>query len=158
MKPEEPEQSVLLIEDNPGDARLIREMLAEDPASPFHITVADRLARGLEVLAQKDFYRITTSPKERGLQIHLGFVKFEQISKSEFCASCHQVAVQPHEGIFARIIEEDHIFDRPGIIALPHEPILGRVCRRDVNLAVVQAPQQVPHRQTDQCSCPSRPL
>jgi len=54
MKSEEPEQSVLLIEDNPGDARLIREMLAEDPSSPFHITVAERLSRGLEVLAHKE--------------------------------------------------------------------------------------------------------
>ena len=54
MKSEAPGQSVLLIEDNPGDARLIREMLAEDPASPFHITVAERLSRGLEVLALKE--------------------------------------------------------------------------------------------------------
>ena len=27
--------SVLLIEDNPGDARLIEEMIREDPAAPF---------------------------------------------------------------------------------------------------------------------------
>src|SRR5258706_16185259 len=42
---------VLLIEDNPGDARLIREMLAEDPATPFEMHCADRLAHGLEHLA-----------------------------------------------------------------------------------------------------------
>ena len=42
---------VLLIEDNPGDARLIREMLAEDPNTPFDIHCADRLANGLEHLA-----------------------------------------------------------------------------------------------------------
>ena len=54
MKSEEPGRNVLLIEDNPGDARLIREMLAEEPAVPFRLSHADRLARGLEVLARKD--------------------------------------------------------------------------------------------------------
>ena len=53
MKPEDPGQSVLLIEDNPGDARLIREMLAEEPVAPFRLAHADRLSRGIEVLAQK---------------------------------------------------------------------------------------------------------
>jgi diguanylate cyclase (GGDEF)-like protein len=44
-------QRVLLIEDNPGDARLIREMLAEDPGSPFQLHCAERLAAGIESLA-----------------------------------------------------------------------------------------------------------
>ncbi|MSP46413.1 MAG: cytochrome C [Xanthobacteraceae bacterium] len=48
-----------------------------------------------QVIAQKDSYPIATSPKERGTQIHLGVVKFDQIGKSEFCVSCHQVAVHP---------------------------------------------------------------
>src|SRR5881396_3135071 len=43
--------NVLLIEDNPGDARLIREMIAEDPRAPFTIQFADRLAKGLEHLS-----------------------------------------------------------------------------------------------------------
>lgn len=42
--------NVLLIEDNPGDARLLQEMLAEDPDSPFRIQCADRLSRAMEVL------------------------------------------------------------------------------------------------------------
>jgi diguanylate cyclase (GGDEF)-like protein len=43
--------NVLLIEDNPGDARLICEMIAEDPDVPFHVSCAERLAQGLERLA-----------------------------------------------------------------------------------------------------------
>jgi diguanylate cyclase (GGDEF)-like protein len=43
---------VLLIEDNPGDARLIREMLAEDPEAPFQLHFAERLAHGLELITK----------------------------------------------------------------------------------------------------------
>jgi diguanylate cyclase (GGDEF)-like protein len=45
--------SVLLIEDNPGDARLIREMIAEDPDVPFDLHFSQRLAQGLDFLANE---------------------------------------------------------------------------------------------------------
>jgi diguanylate cyclase (GGDEF)-like protein len=45
--------NVLLIEDNPGDARLLQEMLAEDPPAPFHLKCADRLSRAMEVLCSE---------------------------------------------------------------------------------------------------------
>ncbi len=54
MKPQEPGRSVLLIEDNPGDARLIREMLAEVDDVSFRLSHADRLSRGVELLGHKD--------------------------------------------------------------------------------------------------------
>jgi len=41
---------VLLIEDNPGDARLIQEMLTEAGEAWFRVEYADRLSRGLEHL------------------------------------------------------------------------------------------------------------
>lgn len=46
-----------------------------------------------EVVNNAAKYKVATSPESRGNKIHNSAVKFEQISKSEFCASCHQVAV-----------------------------------------------------------------
>ena len=41
---------VLLIEDNPGDARLIKEMLSEDSPTVFELVHADQLSKGFEYL------------------------------------------------------------------------------------------------------------
>jgi signal transduction histidine kinase len=46
---------VLLVEDNPGDARLLREMLAEGYGSPFELTHAERLAAARQHLQDNCF-------------------------------------------------------------------------------------------------------
>ncbi|MEQ8699325.1 MAG: multiheme c-type cytochrome, partial [Bauldia litoralis] len=48
-----------------------------------------------KIVENRGEYRVSTSPEERGAQIHTGVYTFDQISKSEFCVSCHQVAVNP---------------------------------------------------------------
>ena len=45
-------RTVLLIEDNPGDARLLREMLRDARGSRFRLECAERLSDGLERLAR----------------------------------------------------------------------------------------------------------
>jgi PAS domain S-box-containing protein len=46
---------ILLVEDNPGDVRLLREYLAEAGAGRFELTHVDRLSTGLERLADTSF-------------------------------------------------------------------------------------------------------
>src|SRR5437867_6207163 len=44
--------NVLLIEDNPGDTRLIRELFKEVKGTPTGLLCADRLSSGLELLSK----------------------------------------------------------------------------------------------------------
>ena len=46
-----------------------------------------------DVLADKETYSVKTSTDGRGNDIHKGMITNDQITKSEFCVSCHQVAV-----------------------------------------------------------------
>jgi nitrate/TMAO reductase-like tetraheme cytochrome c subunit len=46
-----------------------------------------------DVIADKETYSVKTSKDGRGLDIHNGMMTNPQLSKSEFCVSCHQVAV-----------------------------------------------------------------
>jgi DNA-binding response OmpR family regulator len=46
---------VLLVEDNPGDARLIQELLSHANRASFQIEVAERLSDGLEALSARRF-------------------------------------------------------------------------------------------------------
>jgi hypothetical protein len=60
------------------------------------------------VITRKNQLRVKTSPAETGpgIPIHTSAVKFEQIDKSEFCVSCHQVAVHP--GIKLEVVWEQY--------------------------------------------------
>lgn len=53
-------------------------------------TDAEALA---DVIENNSFYKVSVSEEQRGSKIHADAIKFEQIDKSEFCVSCHQVAV-----------------------------------------------------------------
>lgn len=46
-----------------------------------------------DVIANKETYSVKTSKDGRGNDIHEGMVTNDQMTKSEFCVSCHQVAV-----------------------------------------------------------------
>ena len=44
--------TILMVEDDPGDARLIRTLLDRTALKPFHLTAVDRVAKGVELLRQ----------------------------------------------------------------------------------------------------------
>jgi sigma-B regulation protein RsbU (phosphoserine phosphatase) len=61
---------VLLVEDNPGDVVLIREMLSESPSARFELTGAERLSAARRALAEQDFAVVLldlTLPDSEGL-------------------------------------------------------------------------------------------
>ncbi len=63
------ELNILLIEDNPDDARLIREMLAETGPARFVLACADRLSTELERLrprGRRVWKRALQYPTTRG--------------------------------------------------------------------------------------------
>jgi len=47
--------SVLLVEDNPGDARLVREMLSESPSPSFSLTHVRHLEAALDLIQEEPF-------------------------------------------------------------------------------------------------------
>jgi len=62
---------ILLVEDNPIDARSLRDMIREACSGPFHLEHADRLSRALELLAAKEFDVVLLDlslPDARGLE------------------------------------------------------------------------------------------
>jgi nitrate/TMAO reductase-like tetraheme cytochrome c subunit len=59
-----------------------------------------------DIIANKETYSVKTSKDGRGMDIHNGMMTNPQLSKSEFCVSCHQVAV--NLGIKLEIVWEQY--------------------------------------------------
>jgi hypothetical protein len=77
------------------------------PGSIFDPVFGPTDAAGLrQVLGDKGLYKVRTNHEERGKDIHQGVFKMDQLSKSEFCVSCHQVAVHP--GIKLEVVWEQY--------------------------------------------------
>ncbi len=73
---------VLLIEDNPGDARLLREYLAEFKDAISEVHVADNLEAGLTLLKEKEISAILldlTLPDSHGLETVLNVCEAETL-------------------------------------------------------------------------------
>ena len=68
--------NVLLVEDNPGDARLVKEMLAEVKGSPFSLARAERLDEGMERL---DAEKIDVILLDLSLPDSCGFETFNRM-------------------------------------------------------------------------------
>jgi signal transduction histidine kinase len=71
-------QSILLIDDNPGDVRLVREFLQERALKPVQVHSADRLSAGMAMLAdlQPDIVLLDLSlPDSHGLDTLLALRK-----------------------------------------------------------------------------------
>ena len=49
---------VLLVEDNLGDARLVREMLIDAPSGPFQVQTVETLVAALDALAREDRFDV----------------------------------------------------------------------------------------------------
>ena len=83
------------VKENYGKVNGNRRMEPGDITSPVYGS-GDGLGVE-EAIKHKDYFKVKTDIKDKkqGQHIHRRAVKFEQLSKSSFCVSCHQVAVAP---------------------------------------------------------------
>ena len=69
-----------------------------EPGDIFQPVVGNLGGTGIaKAAADADNYKVKLHPgdKRPGQELHQGAIKFEQLGKSDFCVSCHQVAVHP---------------------------------------------------------------
>jgi hypothetical protein len=81
-----------------------REVLAGNIHQPVYN--AGRGANYAEVAADLEGYGVALAPQAEGRSMHAAPIKFEHIAESEFCVSCHQVAVHP--GIKLEVVWEQY--------------------------------------------------
>jgi len=99
---------VLLVEDNPADVRLVREMFLDIDASEFELSVADTLHSALDVLAGYEFDVMLLDlslPDSRGLNVitqilnhapHLPIVILSGIDDAELSLQAVQAGAQDY--------------------------------------------------------------
>lgn len=69
-----------------------------EPGDIFQPVVGNIGGEGIaRVVADADNFKVKLDPNDKrpGQELHRGAIKFEQLSQSGFCVSCHQVAVHP---------------------------------------------------------------
>ncbi len=80
-----------------------------EPGSVYDPIVGNVGGDGVQtVAANPDQYKVRTSPldKRPAQDLHRAAIQFEQLSDSSYCASCHQVVVQP--GIALEIVYQQY--------------------------------------------------
>jgi len=92
------------IQEEYGKVNGERTIVPGDIHTPVGGTLRDSVFTN--IIGRKDELKLATSPKERGSKIHAGVYKLEQLGRSEFCASCHQVAV--NLGIKLEVVWEQY--------------------------------------------------
>ncbi|HUF77843.1 MAG TPA: multiheme c-type cytochrome [Thermoanaerobaculia bacterium] len=70
-----------------------RRILRGDIREPVYGSIGG--AGVAEVIENREAYNVAATEGEMGLDIHRQGIRFEQLGQSEFCLSCHQVAVHP---------------------------------------------------------------
>jgi hypothetical protein len=69
-----------------------------EPGDIFQPVVGNLGGQGIaQVIADADNFKVKLDSQDKrpGLEMHRGAIKFEQLSESAFCVSCHQVVVHP---------------------------------------------------------------
>lgn len=70
-----------------GERNILPGSIFEPVYGPTDAPVLDN------VIEDREYYKVATQSGEKGKKIHRDAIKLDQMSKSEFCMSCHQVAV-----------------------------------------------------------------
>ena len=70
-----------------------RRIVPGDVFQPVYGSLDDSGVRA--VIENRGGYNVAVAPDQFGLKMHRQGIQFAQIGKSEFCVSCHQVAVHP---------------------------------------------------------------
>ena len=70
--------NILLVEDNPGDARLIKEMINESSRNSFNLIFADNLSKAIEIMEK---YNLDAVLLDLGLPESKGFDTFSKVIK-----------------------------------------------------------------------------